>query len=228
MVKRMEKVLSTFLPESQEASVLHESCFKLVFRHSLRPSLHDADDPDNVLLSEEGLVLARCIGKQIDKMIGEVHSSHVGRCVQTAQCLIDGRSFLGECIVISPDVLGDVFSVDRDLANQSIRECSLKGIIKKMIDKEPVPGMRLLEDCVKDLLHYLFSTGNTPGYLDLYCTHDFHLAMLYAALFRESDTLDEILNNWPEMMEGMLFLGRRNDFYCSWRGRTKHIMNVLP
>lgn len=221
-------MLSAFLSEDQEVSAPPESCVKLVFRHSLRPSLQDADDPDSVLLSEDGLALARSMGKQIDKMIGEVHSSHVGRCVQTAQCLIDGRSFLGEGIIISPDVLGDVFSVDRDLANKTVRECSLKGIIKKMIDKEPVPGMRLMEECVNDLLRYFFSTGNTPGCLDLYCTHDFHLAMLYATLFRESDTVDEILDNWPEMMEGMLFWGQRNDFYCTWRGRTKHILNALP
>ena len=204
--------------------VVNRTYVKLVFRHSLRPPLYNVNNPDNVLLSEEGLLRAREFGNQISLPIGEIHSSHIERCVQTSKCIIESKKLNSE-VILSRDVLGDVFSVDRDIANASIRHFSLKGVIKKMIDEESVPGLRKMEDCVRDLLDYFFGTGNTIGTVDLYCTHDFHIAMLYAVLFRESATMDEIISNWPDMLEGMVFCGTRNDFWCFWRGRSKHVVN---
>lgn len=195
--------------------------FKLVFRHSLRPPLRNVENPDMVLLTDEGKEWARQFGHNIPLSIGELHSSHIQRCIQTSQCISEGAGY-HKNIIISNDVLGDVFSNNRNLANDSIRKYSLKGVVKMLVDGISVPGLKPIDYCVSNILSYIFHNGNDIDKVDLYCTHDFHIAMLYSKLFSQSNNMNEIVENWPAMLEGMLFWGSIDDFHCKWRGYVSH------
>lgn len=199
------------------------SNIKLIFRHSKRPSLKGEPHPDSVSLSEEGKSLAREFGRNLDYPLGGLYSSHILRCQQTLECILEGKGEAGKEIIISREVLGSVFFTDKTLAEEFFRVRGVKKSIKSIIDNEPLTGLKPLQDCVNEILDYLFNTGNKPGTVDLYCTHDLHIALLYAALFRETDTHEEIVSNWAEMLEGMVLWGCRTDFYCLWRDRLKHI-----
>ena len=74
----------------------------------------------------------------------------------------------------------------------------------------------------------MFANGNKENSVDLFCTHDFQMAILYAGLFNFAETKDSIINNkWPMMLEGMIFWGNRNHFWCAWRGEVKEYKNYM-
>ena len=131
-------------------------------------------------------------------------------------------------IILSQQILTNVFALDSEVANTSFNEIgSLKQIIKKLQDKVYIPGFRPLEECVSMLLGYIFETGNKTNHLDLYCTHDLQLAMLNSAFFCPTSSIKKINSDWPNMLEGMFLWGNRKDFYCVWRGKIVHLVDFM-
>lgn len=92
--------------------------------------------------------------------------------------------------------------------------------------KDCLPGFNSVEDATKIMVDFMFANGNKENSVDLFCTHDFQMAILYAGLFNFAETKDSIINNkWPMMLEGMIFWGNRNHFWCAWRGEVKEHNN---
>lgn len=200
---------------------------KLIIRHSIRPSLKDSEDPDNVLLSSEGELLAQEFGINIQYSIGELHSSFVPRCIQTLNYILRGKNDTKN-IIIKRDVLSDVFSYDRELSDQVFKkEGSMKKVVYLLNDGVFLPGFNTLESSARRMLDYIFNTGGVYRTLDIYCTHDFHIALLLTALWKNNVTLKSIEENWPNMLEGLFIWGERNDFYCSWRYMKGHFVNFM-
>ena len=76
------------------------------------------------------------------------------------------------------------------------------------------------------MLDYIFENGNEKNKVDLFCTHDFQMAILYAHLFDFASSRKSIeKNKWPMMLEGMIFWGNRKHFWCSWRNEIKEFEN---
>lgn len=213
---------------NESASMLHDGeNIKLVIRHSLRPRLKGVKKHEDVRITPEGEALARDFGESIQYTIGELHSSMIPRCIQTLEYIMDNRPEK-RIIIESPNILTDVFAIDRKVADVSFKEIgSLKKIVKKLLDNDNIPGFRTLNDCVTLLLDYIFETGNVKNQLDLYCTHDLQLAMLYCALYCPNASLDNIESNWSSMLEGMFFCGKRDDFLCLWRGQVKRFTDFM-
>ena len=199
---------------------------KCIFRHSFRPPLHNSINPDNVLLSEEGKRQAIAFGVGIEYKLGSIHSSYIQRCQQTVQYILKERH---DCsaIILSQNELSNIFATNKEEADKTIIEYSLKGVVYKLCIGETLRGLQSIDYCVTNILDYIFNTGNEANTIDLYCTHDFHLAMIYAMLLSENKAYDDIVSNWPNMLEGMFFWGTRNDFHCLWRRKYKHIENNL-
>lgn len=77
------------------------------------------------------------------------------------------------------------------------------------------------------MLDYIFDNGNIENTVDLFCTHDFQMAILYAYLFDFGKIKDDFIKNkWPMMLEGMIIWGARNHFWCSWRNEVKEFINT--
>ena len=76
------------------------------------------------------------------------------------------------------------------------------------------------------MLDYIFKNGNENGKLDMYCTHDFHIALMICKIFDIKEQKDIILQ-WPHMLEGFFVGGSRENFSLIWRGRCKHLINFL-
>lgn len=51
--------------------------------------------------------------------------------------------------------------------------------------------------------------------------------MMLAIMFDEIKNIDDLTNNWPNMLEGVLLYGTRESFYCLWRGQMKYFRNYL-
>ena len=88
-------------------------------------------------------------------------------------------------------------------------------------------GFNSIQESAKIMLDYMFSNGNLENTVDLYCTHDFQMAILYAYLFDFASTRKSIENNkWPMMLEGMILWGEKNHFWCSWRNEIRQFVNT--
>ena len=199
---------------------------KLVIRHSIRYSLKEQFEPDNVPLTREGMHLALHFGKGLHYPIGEVYSSNILRCLQTAEFIMEGYDSKSK-YDIKPIDMKSFYCKDKFLCDKAFdEEDNGKSIVAKLNNGDCIPGLLSLEESVEALLDFLFSTGNHDNQLDLYCTHDFQMMLLISGLFDRSTEQNKIKENWPMMLEGLLFWGCRNDFTCIWRGEAKHYVNA--
>ena len=200
---------------------------KFIFRHSIRHNIKHGDSYENACLTNEGIALAQSFGKSIEYRIGYVASSDIKRCVQTLENILVARNE-SKKINISHDILGSVHIKEYQLANQTI---SLLGKLRNVIfcmQQNDLPGLNNIEICAKILLDYIFTNGNELETIDLFCTHDFQLAILAAVLFQYATNEFSIQTElWPMMMEGMLLYGTRNKFTCVWRDCKKNFVNFL-
>lgn len=197
---------------------------KLILRHSFRPPIVGDKDYRSEELNEYGILKASEFGESIDYPIGGLYSSRIKRCVQTLYFMTGGRKE----IEIAPEQLTHVFTYDNKLADEHIRQIgSLKQTIYELKTGVVIPGLYTIEETVRKMLDYIFQTGNKPNTLDIYCTHDFQIAMMIVNLFDNIDTIDSIRTNWPEMLEGLFVYGNRNSFTCIWRGESKQFDHYL-
>lgn len=197
---------------------------KLILRHSFRPSLHNSPNHEDVRLTPDGIRSAKEFGRSIEFKIGELHSSIVPRCVETIQSIMTFRDEKRN-IILSKNILSDVFAIDRTKADISFKTIgSLKKIVFLLKNKITPSGFRDIDDIISMILDYIFLSSSKNS-LDIYCTHDLQLALLYSVLFADQPSIKDIESEWPNMLEGMFFYGQRSDFVCIWRTRVKRFQN---
>lgn len=199
---------------------------KMVFRHSFRDTLQGVEDPDIIPLNHKGKQAAIQFGMNISAEIGQMHSSFVPRCIQTLECIKLGAKQQIP-IVVSREILGEGFAVDKKLADRSFKSIgSLKGVANLLACGVSVAGFHPIARTTRFMLDYIFKNGNENGKLDMYCTHDFHIALMICKIFDIKEQKDIILH-WPHMLEGFFVWGSRENFSLIWRGRCKHLINFL-
>lgn len=198
---------------------------KLILRHSLRPSLKNIEDPDNVSLTNEGLKIAYDFGAKLDYPIGELISSKVLRCRQTIEQIQQGSRVKHTKTIDLVD-MKMFYTYDSILSDITFKEeKNGKSIISKLLSNEALPGFYTLDKCVSNFLDYIFAIGNIKNSLDIICTHDFQIMYFVSWLFKYSSDIEFIKNQWPRIMEGVVLWGVRNDFYCIWRSNIKHFVD---
>lgn len=200
---------------------------KIIFRHSIRGKI-DSGVGRKVKLTDEGVELARFFGRNLETEIGFVASSSCDRNIQTCEEILLGAKCKRE-IIIAPNELEGPQTKDKGLSDKVFEQYNFANneIIYQM-KKDCLPGFNSVEDATKIMVDFMFANGNKENSVDLFCTHDFQMAILYAGLFNFAETKDSIINNkWPMMLEGMIFWGNRNHFWCAWRGEVKEYKNYM-
>jgi len=197
---------------------------KLIIRHSMRPRLKDCEYPDEVLLNTQGIEAAKKMGKGISYSIGNLYSSHIKRCQQTLQYIQEGAG-IDKKIQVEQDILGEVFFNNKKDCDAFLRNHSLRETVYLLKNGIEIPGFVSIYNIVNRMLNFIFKDDSIPNTLDIYCTHDFHIALLLTTLFDDITTIEDIRMNWPEMLEGLFLYGTREDFYCLWRSKLKRIQS---
>lgn len=190
----------------------------LLTRHSVREPAPNGIAGYDLPLTEEGIRLAEEWGRQLRWPLHALHSSPVGRCVDTASAIARGaalpamdirRSFtLVEpgCYVHAVGQVGPLFLQLGPLAfaNRHLQE-DLLGILT------PAQG-------AAKLLQHLQGELGAPGSLTVHVTHDTILAaFIYHLMGR--DSLQE--DDWPWMLEGAWLWFEDPDTVCwVWRGEA--------
>ncbi|MGI5076159.1 hypothetical protein E4N71_12200 [Treponema vincentii] len=199
---------------------------KIIFRHSIRGKIESGGGRE-VSLIDEGIELCKSFGRNLQYDIGYVASSTCLRNIQTCENILLGKD-QNRNIVKAPKELEYPQTKDRFLSDKVFEELKFNSqeIIFKL-KKEGLEGFNSIQESAKIMLDYIFSNGSLENTVDLYCTHDFQMAILYAYLFDFASTRESIENNkWPMMLEGMIFWGERNHFWCSWRNEIKEFVNT--
>ena len=200
---------------------------KIVFRHSIRGDIKDGTVGREVQLTNEGIELARSFGRGLDYCVGVVASSSCDRNVHTCREMLAGKQEERANILIAPNELEGPQTKDREVSDKVFVDMNYRSdrIIHKL-KMEGLLGFNSIELASKIMLDFIFANGNEPNTVDLFCTHDFQMAILYAYLFDFSSSEEELrYNKWPMMLEGMIFWGDREHFWCSWRGEIKEFVN---
>ena len=194
---------------------------KLLFRHSIRPSLKGVSDTLSISLTEEGCNIAYEFGKSLPWSIGVVSTSLANRCIQTVKQII--KDSCSDKEIKSTEILTSPTLFDLELATQThCAEGSLKNIAHKLSMRQNLPGFNSMNITAEKLLDYIFSVGNEYDKLDLFCTHDFNIILLLLYLVPNIKSKDVIVENWPDPLEGIFIWGKRYDFYFSWKGNIYH------
>ena len=199
---------------------------KIIFRHSIRGKIESGVGRE-VSLIDEGIELCKSFGRNLQYDIGYVASSTCLRNIQTCENILLGKD-QNRNIVKASKELEYPQTKDRFLSDKVFEELKFNNqeIIFKL-KKEGLEGFNSIQESAKIMLDYMFSNGNLENTVDLYCTHDFQMAILYAYLFDFASTRRSIENNkWPMMLEGMILWGEKNHFWCSWRNEIREFLNT--
>lgn len=212
--------------EKGAAAVPNKANCKIVFRHSIRKSIESGVGRE-VPLTDEGMVLAQWFGQNLNYEIGFVASSSCDRNKHTCMEILSGKGVQKD-IITARNELECPQAKDEILSGKVFNQYNFRSdVIIHKVKTEGLPGFNTIEEATKIMLDYFFSNGNRENTVDLFCTHDFQMAILFACLF-DFDPTEETLKHdkWPMMLEGMIFWGKRTHFWCSWRGEIKEFVNL--
>lgn len=195
---------------------------KYLFRHSNRPSLKGVNDSLSIGITEEGAQKAYLLGENLPWPIGIACTSISKRCVETIEEIVRG-SKTPEIEIIRSQTLTSPAIIDENLINNlRYSVLNLKTVVHMLSNGNTLPGIYPIHITAEKILDYIFSKGCSLDKLDIFCTHDFNIALLLQYLFPFINTQEMIIQNWPEPLEGMFMWGERNDFYCFWKGKISH------
>ena len=156
----------------------------LLMRHSIRGELPENDVGYDVPITERGREIAQQLGEVIGTRLKSIHTSPVGRCVQTAEAL---RSGAGSSHEIKLDrLLGDpgIFVCDGRLAFNNWKLLGQQGVMAHMINEvEALPGMVNTQFGAQRLIQHMFClTGGEIG-IHVFVTHDTLVEATVAKMF---------------------------------------------
>lgn len=188
----------------------------LIVRHSIRYSIPSGSQGLNVPLTPLGIHLAEQWGKQLNRRIGHIASSPVGRCIETGKAIQKGAG-IDQDIIIEP-LLGEpgVFVTNVEEAGEWFYQRRPLEMINRQLQGWYIPGTRPVEEGVSLILQLLFAPPPTPGKLNIYITHDSVLACIIYYL-TGADTVNEDM--WPWPLEGCWLWKTNNNLKWIWRGK---------
>ena len=212
--------------EKGAAKVPNNANCKIIFRHSIRESI-DLGDIRQAILTNEGIEFARSFGRNIKYRIGFVGSSSCERNIQTCEEILNGCGYTRPINQAKNELELPQVS-DRELSDKIFKDYQFENArIIYELNNSTLPGFNSLGKASNIMLDYIFDNGNIENTVDLFCTHDFQMAILYAYLFDFGKIKDDFIKNkWPMMLEGMIMWGARNHFWCSWRNGVKEFINT--
>ena len=162
------------------AQVDWNSRIYLLLRHAERNHItpQDKDFGAHVGLTECGRREAVSLGKMIPAIGDAVYfSSPVGRCVETAQCIYEGRKLAGyveqgaagSAKVMPLDALGDFFVQNRDAYEQTLRDGFYEGICEWLESGEH-DAFCPLHERAEQMREMMFAKASSQ--YNIFVTHD--------------------------------------------------------
>jgi hypothetical protein len=170
----------------------------LVLRHGHRQEINQGSFGEKIELTSEGKITSQRLGRAFSTIpFGEIHSSPILRCVQTAEAWRQGSE--QDIQIYLSTVLGDPgpFVSDTAQAGPFFLESSLEQIAQLLVNGNSLPGMRSIEDGAKLFVNYALSVKLFPC---LMITHDIVICLLCCYFFGSC----EVQKYLPGFLQGFL------------------------
>jgi hypothetical protein len=222
------KILSIYKSMEKSAELCPDGQnIKMLIRHSIRQEVRSdtgLEAFENAQLTREGRKMAERLGESLSMDIGTISSSCTQRCIDTCQEIINGYNKSHSKYyhdIIKTEMLQRPHCKNVQEEHDTWEKIGMKGILDGFAINTDMPGIYDIETSVNRMVDYIFETGNDNNSIDIFCTHDFQLAMLLLffngkvpeykqKLFNEDD-------NWPFMLEGMFLWKSESSINVLWR-----------
>lgn len=146
-----------------------------LLRHSVRNHItpQDSDGGAHVGLTPEGRALAVHLGKLMPAA-GDIayFSSPVGRCVDTAKCIQEGRESVGGACGVEVEIagcLGDYYVKDQGAFQEVLNEKFYPSICQWIADGRH-RAFYDLHSRAEELKRFMYESGRAQ--FNIFCTHD--------------------------------------------------------
>jgi len=222
------KILTIYKSMEESAELCPDGQnIKMLIRHSIRQDVKDdagLEAFENALLTREGKKMAERLGESLDMDIGTISSSCTQRCVDTCQEIINGYNknhskYIHD--IIKTEILQRPHCRNVQEEHDTWEKIGMNGIFDGFAKNIDMPGIYDIETSVKCMVDYIFETGNENNSIDIFCTHDFQLAMLLLFFNGKNPEYKQILfnksDNWPYMLEAMFLWKSKNSINALWR-----------
>lgn len=189
----------------------------LLTRHSIREEPPGGFAGYDVPLTPAGVALARNWGAALRRPLHTVLSSPVGRCVDTAQAMVEGAA--ASLPVDRHHLLVEPGSFVHDLGavGRLFLELGVVGFANRHLAGELAEGVLSPEEGTARVIALARAHIGPPGTMSLLVTHDTILAAVIHTL-RAAKSIGE--EEWPRMMEGAFFWFDDEQVYWLWRGEA--------
>lgn len=187
----------------------------LLTRHSIREEPRGGFAGYDVPLTPAGVALARAWGGALGRPLHKVLSSPVGRCVDTAQAMVEGAA--ASKPVDRHRLLVEPGSFVRDLGavGKLFLELGAVGFANRHLAGGLGEGVLSPEEGTARVLTLARTHVGPPGTMSLLVTHDTILAAVIHTL-RAARSIGE--EEWPRMMEGAFLWFDDEQVFWLWRG----------
>jgi broad specificity phosphatase PhoE len=225
------QIFSIYKPMEESAKLCPDGeNIKLLVRHSIRQEIKEGasiEEIENAQLTREGEKMAERLGETINMDIGTVSSSFSQRCIDTCREIINGYNknhVEYSSTILKTEMLQSPHSKNIPEERETWERLGIEGVFDCFAKNIEAPGFHDLETSTNRMINYIFETGNKNNTIDIFCTHDFQLAMLLLFLNRRDYEYKQKLfggnDNWPFMLEGMFLWGSKNNYNVLWRGNN--------
>lgn len=231
MIKGMIMKIFSIYKTMEESAELCPSGhnIKMLIRHSIRQEIKDGaniETIENAQLTREGKKMAERLGESLDMDIGAISSSYSQRCVDTCQEIIKGYNQNHSKYnhgILKTEMLQSPHCKNIPEQHDTWAKLGMNGVFDCFAKNIDMPGFYDLETSVKRIVDYIFEIGNKNNSLDIFCTHDFQIAMLLLFFNEKKYEYKQILfggsDNWPFMLEGMFLWKDKSNLNVLWRGK---------
>jgi len=161
-------------------SYSEDNRISLLIRHSNRYDIPRGTDGVDVLLTEEGKINAFTFGEKLSNYrINKIITTTVKRCIETAECIVNGY---GKNIEIIPsDTFGKLHITDWQLATDFLNTRGYDGWYQNIVADIPTPGI-CNSNQYKDLMtNFLVENTDSAG-ITIFVSHDVLIAFYHYAL----------------------------------------------
>lgn len=197
----------------------------LLTRHSVRELAKNGFADYRLPLTPEGIRLAREWGGALALPLASLHSSPVGRCVDTARAMAEGAAEAGRAAVtVTPEpaieqvtalVEPGCFVEDISKVGPRFLELGALGFLNQHL-RGDMPGLLTPVQGRDKILAYLREREPAAGQMALHVTHD-TILMAFVASLLGLEAVDD--SHWPWMMEGAWLWFEGDTLNWVWRGQ---------
>ena len=220
----MTQLIETLLPDDFRESlslIPEDKPVSLLTRHSIREEPENFNAHYKLPLTEQGIALANYWGGLQPFSHFQLYSSPVGRCIETAHHMHDGRhnkhkTVQEMSVLAEPGCFIEDISIMRKVGKVFVEEGPIP-FINQMISGNFQQHLSVKAGIRKLLEHIKAEQAEQNlQQLNIHVSHDTILAaFVYSLLKQDSINLDD----WPRMMEGVYLWFDDTYVHGVWRGK---------